>query len=54
MSLRWMVVVAMGCVAVLATLDSNKMMNQLVKALDDHKECAAQSDDITIMTVRYL
>jgi serine phosphatase RsbU (regulator of sigma subunit) len=38
----------------LATRDSNQMLNLLVKALDEHKGDAPQSDDITIVTLRYL
>jgi serine phosphatase RsbU (regulator of sigma subunit) len=38
----------------LATRDSNQMLNLLVKALDEHKGDALQSDDITIVTLRYL
>jgi serine phosphatase RsbU (regulator of sigma subunit) len=30
------------------------MLNLLVKALDEHKGNAPQSDDITIVTLRYL
>ena len=41
-------------VAQLATRDSNQLLNLLVKALDDHKGSAPQSDDITIVTLRYL
>jgi sigma-B regulation protein RsbU (phosphoserine phosphatase) len=38
----------------LATRDSNQMLNLLVKTLDEHKGDAPQSDDITIVTLRYL
>jgi len=38
----------------LAPRDSNQMLNLLVKALDEHKGHAPQSDDITIVTLRYL
>jgi len=38
----------------LATRDSNQMLNLLIKALDEHKGDAPQSDDITIVTLRYL
>ncbi len=38
----------------LAPRDSNQMLNLLVKALDEHKGNAPQSDDITIVTLRYL
>jgi serine phosphatase RsbU (regulator of sigma subunit) len=38
----------------LAKRDSNQMLNLLVKALDEHKGNAPQSDDITIVTLRYL
>jgi serine phosphatase RsbU (regulator of sigma subunit) len=38
----------------LAPRDSNQMLNLIVKALDDHKGNAPQSDDITIVTLRYL
>jgi len=38
----------------LATRDSNQMLNLLVKALDEHKGDAPQSDDITIATLRFL
>jgi serine phosphatase RsbU (regulator of sigma subunit) len=38
----------------LAPRDSNQMLNLIVKALDDHKGHAPQSDDITIVTLRYL
>jgi sigma-B regulation protein RsbU (phosphoserine phosphatase) len=38
----------------LAMRDSNQMLNLIVKALDDHKGHAPQSDDITIVTLRYL
>jgi sigma-B regulation protein RsbU (phosphoserine phosphatase) len=38
----------------LATRDSNQMLNLVVKALDEHKGDAPQSDDITIVTLRYL
>jgi len=38
----------------LAQRDSNQMLNLIVKALDDHKGRAPQSDDITIVTLRYL
>jgi serine phosphatase RsbU (regulator of sigma subunit) len=38
----------------LATRDSNQMLNLLVKSLDEHKGDAPQSDDITIVTLRYL
>jgi serine phosphatase RsbU (regulator of sigma subunit) len=38
----------------LATRDSNQMLNLLVKSLDEHKGSAPQSDDITIVTMRYL
>ncbi len=38
----------------LALRDSNQMLNLLVKALDEHKGDAPQSDDITIVTLRYL
>jgi sigma-B regulation protein RsbU (phosphoserine phosphatase) len=38
----------------LAPRDSNQMLNLLVKALDDHRGKAPQSDDITIVTLRYL
>ncbi len=38
----------------LATRDSNQMLNLIAKALDEHKGAALQSDDITIVTLRYL
>ncbi len=38
----------------LAPRDSNQMLNLIVKALDEHKGNAPQSDDITIVTLRYL
>jgi serine phosphatase RsbU (regulator of sigma subunit) len=38
----------------LAPRDSNQMLNLIVKALDEHKGHAPQSDDITIVTLRYL
>ncbi len=38
----------------LATRDSNQMLNLLIKSLDEHKGAAPQSDDITIVTLRYL
>jgi sigma-B regulation protein RsbU (phosphoserine phosphatase) len=38
----------------LAPRDSNQMLNLIVKALDDHKGNAPQSDDITIVTLRFL
>ncbi len=38
----------------LAPRDSNQMLNLLVKELDEHKGSAPQSDDITIVTLRYL
>jgi serine phosphatase RsbU (regulator of sigma subunit) len=38
----------------LALRDSNQMLNLLVKSLDEHKGDAPQSDDITIVTLRYL
>jgi sigma-B regulation protein RsbU (phosphoserine phosphatase) len=38
----------------LALRDSNQMLNLLVKTLDEHKGDAPQSDDITIVTLRYL
>jgi serine phosphatase RsbU (regulator of sigma subunit) len=38
----------------LAPRDSNQMLNLLVKTLDEHKGDAPQSDDITIVTLRYL
>jgi len=38
----------------LAPRDSNQMLNLLVKELDEHKGNAPQSDDITIVTLRYL
>lgn len=38
----------------LAMRDSNQMLNLLVKELDEHKGNAPQSDDITIVTLRYL
>ena len=38
----------------LAPRDSNQMLNLVVKALDEHKGNAPQSDDITIVTLRYL
>ncbi|HLF93167.1 MAG TPA: SpoIIE family protein phosphatase [Planctomycetota bacterium] len=38
----------------LAVRDSNQMLNLVVKTLDDHKGDAPQSDDITIVTLRYL
>jgi sigma-B regulation protein RsbU (phosphoserine phosphatase) len=38
----------------LAPRDSNQMLNLIVKALDDHRGRAPQSDDITIVTLRYL
>jgi serine phosphatase RsbU (regulator of sigma subunit) len=38
----------------LAPRDSNQMLNLLVRALDEHKGHAPQSDDITIVTLRYL
>jgi serine phosphatase RsbU (regulator of sigma subunit) len=38
----------------LATRDSNQMLNLIVKSLDEHKGAAPQSDDITIVTLRYL
>jgi len=38
----------------LAIRDSNQMLNLLVKTLDEHKGSAPQSDDITIVTLRYL
>ncbi len=38
----------------LAVRDSNQMLNLVVKMLDDHKGDAPQSDDITIVTLRYL
>jgi serine phosphatase RsbU (regulator of sigma subunit) len=41
-------------IASLAARDSNQMLNLLVKALDEHKGHAPQSDDITIVTLRYL
>jgi sigma-B regulation protein RsbU (phosphoserine phosphatase) len=43
-----------GLVKQLATRDSNQMLNLLVKSLDEHKGNAPQSDDITIVTLRYL
>ncbi len=43
-----------GLVKQLATRDSNQMLNLLVKSLDEHKGDAPQSDDITIVTLRYL
>ena len=38
----------------LAQRDSNQMLNLVVKALDEHKGHAPQSDDITIVTLRFL
>ncbi|HUR39154.1 MAG TPA: SpoIIE family protein phosphatase [Planctomycetota bacterium] len=38
----------------LAPRDSNQMLNLLVKELDEHKGHAPQSDDITIVTLRFL
>jgi len=38
----------------LAPRDSNQMLNLIVKELDEHKGHAPQSDDITIVTLRYL
>ena len=38
----------------LATRDSNQMLNLVMKTLDEHKGDAPQSDDITIVTLRYL
>ncbi|HZE98816.1 MAG TPA: SpoIIE family protein phosphatase [Planctomycetota bacterium] len=38
----------------LAPRDSNQMLNLIVKALDEHKGNAPQSDDITIVTLRFL
>jgi serine phosphatase RsbU (regulator of sigma subunit) len=38
----------------LAPRDSNQMLNLIVKELDEHKGNAPQSDDITIVTLRYL
>jgi serine phosphatase RsbU (regulator of sigma subunit) len=41
-------------VRTLAARDSNQLLNLLVKALDEHRGKAPQSDDITIVTLRYL
>jgi len=38
----------------LAPRDSNQLLNLIVKELDEHKGNAPQSDDITIVTLRYL
>jgi serine phosphatase RsbU (regulator of sigma subunit) len=38
----------------LAPRDSNQMLNLLIQELDEHKGSAPQSDDITIVTLRYL
>jgi len=38
----------------LAPRDSNQLLNLIVKELDEHKGHAPQSDDITIVTLRYL
>jgi sigma-B regulation protein RsbU (phosphoserine phosphatase) len=38
----------------LAGRDSNQLLNLIVRALDEHRGNAAQSDDITIVTLRYL
>lgn len=38
----------------LAPRDSNQMLNLIVRALDEHRGKAEQSDDITIVTLRYL
>ena len=43
-----------GLIKELATRDSNQMLNLVVKTLDEHKGNAPQSDDITIVTLRYL
>jgi sigma-B regulation protein RsbU (phosphoserine phosphatase) len=43
-----------GLVQKLATRDSNQLLNLLVQELDHHKGNAPQSDDITIVTLRYL
>jgi serine phosphatase RsbU (regulator of sigma subunit) len=38
----------------LAARDSNQMLNLIVRALDEHRGNASQSDDITLVTLRYL
>jgi serine phosphatase RsbU (regulator of sigma subunit) len=43
-----------GLIQQLATRDSNQLLNLLVKALEDHQGNEPQSDDITIVTLRYL
>ncbi len=38
----------------LATRDSNQMLNLVIKTLDEYRGAAPQSDDITVVTLRYL
>ncbi len=38
----------------LGTRDSNQMLNLIIKAIDEHRGDAPQSDDITIVTLRLL